>query len=62
MSNAALYTQDRCDFSREECMNKDRDMQELQSELTATCKTGHQPVAMDTDDRGNPNGENNRQL
>ena len=43
-------------------MNKDRDLQELQSELTTTCKTGHQPVAMDTDDRGNPNGENNRQL
>lgn len=43
-------------------MNKDRDLQELQSKLTTTCETGHQPVAMDTDDRGNPNGENNRQL
>lgn len=62
MSNTALYTQDRCDFSCEECMNKDRDLQELQSKLTTTCETGHQPVAMDTDDRGNPNGENNRQL
>ena len=34
MSNTALYSQDRCDFSCEECMNKDRDLQEIQNKLT----------------------------